>query len=207
MPSDRSDLINAVVTSPAGNQYQLLRQVGSGSFGHVFRGLDKTRDEPCAIKVEPSNLPIKPLKLEARAYRKLQGCEGIPSLRDYIETEDDNILVMDLLGPSLGDLFDYLLQQLSLKSIAQIALKMVTILETMHDRGYIHRDIKPGNILFDVSSQSELFVIDFGASATHFLTFSEEVLIVGGAYFVLPTVLKLGSGPPSEGGEEDQMWE
>merc|ERR1712216_941774 len=130
LPKARKELENATVNSPeAGRSYRLLRQVGAGSFGHVFQGFDVHRGDECAVKVEPTSLPIRPLKHEARVYRKLQGCRGVPQVRDFFQTETDMILVMDLLGPSLGTLFDYCLQKLSLKAVVMIALEMLLILE------------------------------------------------------------------------------
>jgi len=146
--------------------YTLLRQIGAGSFGHVFKAVDNDGN-CCAVKVEPATLAIRPLKHEARVYKKLKGCVGIPPMRDYFHTPTDTILVLDLLGHNLGMYFDFQLQKLSLKCVARVAQLMLQVLEGMHEKGYVHRDIKPGNILFDEKTGSEMFVIDLGMAKSY----------------------------------------
>jgi len=167
LPETRAELKNAVLSSPGDNEYTLITEIGAGSFGHVWKAKDHTNADQCAIKIEPSSLAIRPLKHEVRVYRKLQGCKGIPQLREYFETATDTIMVMDLLGTSLSSLFEFKQQKFSLYTIALLAIQMIQILEEIHERGYVHRDIKPANIVFDAASNTELFLIDLGMAKSY----------------------------------------
>ena len=76
---------------------------------------------------------------------------------------DYNVLVIDLLGPSLEDLFNYCGKRLSLKTVLMLADQMISRLEFMHSRSYIHRDVKPDNFLIGVGSKMHVVhIIDFG---------------------------------------------
>ncbi|KAI9222569.1 kinase-like domain-containing protein [Blastocladiella britannica] len=75
------------------------------------------------------------------------------------------MLVMDILGPSLQDLFDKCGKRLSIKTVCMIADQMLVRLEEMHTRGYLHRDLKPENILIGPPGSHQqhiIYLIDFG---------------------------------------------
>jgi serine/threonine protein kinase len=70
---------------------------------------------------------------------------------------------MDLLGPSLQDLFAYCDRHFSLKTTLMIAEQMLNIMEFIHRNQYLHRDVKPDNFMIGVGDNAnKVFVIDFG---------------------------------------------
>lgn len=72
-------------------------------------------------------------------------------------------MVIDLLGPSLEDLFVYCGKKLSLKTVLLIGEQLVSRIETFQIKGFIHRDLKPENILIGLEENSSvLYLIDFG---------------------------------------------
>ena len=58
------------------------------------------------------------------------------------------ILVMQILGPNLRQLFEFCNEKFEMKTILWIGIQAITLIEQMHEAGYIHRDIKPDNFLF-----------------------------------------------------------
>ena len=78
--------------------------------------------------------------------------DGIPRIKWFGMEGGFRILVMDLMGQSLEDLFISCNKQFSLKTVLMIADQMITRLQFMHSRSYIHRDVKPDNFLIGVGS-------------------------------------------------------
>ena len=72
---------------------------------------------------------------------------GIPSVLWYGVEGDYNCMVMDLLGPSLEDLFVFCGKKLSLKTVCMVGDQMIQRIEYLHSNHFIHRDMKPDNFL------------------------------------------------------------
>lgn len=70
---------------------------------------------------------------------------------------------MDLMGPSLESLFNQTLRKFSLKSVLMLIDQMIARIEYVHNRHFIHRDIKPDNFCIGLNKTSnKIFILDFG---------------------------------------------
>ena len=70
---------------------------------------------------------------------------------------------MDLLGPSLEDLFNFCSRRFTMKTVLMLADQMIGRIEFVHNKNFIHRDIKPDNFLMGIGRHcNKLFLIDFG---------------------------------------------
>ena len=135
-----------------GRKYRLGKKVGSGSFGDIYLGKHIETGKEVAIKLEPSSTRHPQLKYESRLYNLLVGAEGIPEVKWYGQEGDYNVMVMDLLGPSLEDLFCYCNRLFSVKTVCLLGIQLVSRLEFLHEKNYLHRDIKPDNFLVGLRS-------------------------------------------------------
>ena len=98
-----------------GGKYRLVRKIGSGSFGDIYLGINITNGEEVAVKLESVKARHPQLLYESKLYKILQGGIGIPHIRWYGPERDYNVLVMDLLGPSLEDLFNFCSRRFTMK--------------------------------------------------------------------------------------------
>eukprot|EP00002_Diphylleia_rotans_P033661 TRINITY_DN7176_c0_g1_i3.p1 TRINITY_DN7176_c0_g1~~TRINITY_DN7176_c0_g1_i3.p1 ORF type:complete len:401 (+),score=60.77 TRINITY_DN7176_c0_g1_i3:101-1303(+) len=144
-------------------KFRLIRKLGSGSFGEIYLGVNTTNGEEVAVKLEQANTKHPQLHYESKVYKALSGGIGIPNLRFYGTEADYNTMVIDVLGPSLEDLFTFCGRKLSLKTVLMLADQMIARVEFMHTRGYLHRDIKPDNFLMGIGKrEGQVYIIDFG---------------------------------------------
>mmetsp|Transcript_99924 Transcript_99924/g.287168 ORF Transcript_99924/g.287168 Transcript_99924/m.287168 type:complete len:314 (-) Transcript_99924:205-1146(-) len=144
-------------------RYQAERRIGSGAYGNVFAGVDRESGEQVAIKVEPNLTKNPKLLLEAKVCKALTGRPGFPKVRHVCMEAKGNVLIMDLLGPSLEELCTLRGGRLGLDTVLMLGEQLVQRLEILHSLGYVHRDIKPQNVLLGRGPDAGIaHLIDFG---------------------------------------------
>ncbi|PLN84196.1 protein kinase-like protein [Aspergillus taichungensis] len=148
-----------------GVHYRVGKKIGEGSFGVIFEGTNLLNNQQVAIKFEPRKSDAPQLRDEYRTYKILVGCPGIPNVYYFGQEGLHNILVIDLLGPSLEDLFDHCNRRFSVKTVVMVAKQMLSRVQTIHEKNLIYRDIKPDNFLIgrpNTKSTNVIHVVDFG---------------------------------------------
>jgi len=75
---------------------------------------------------------------------------GLPRVYYYFNEGDFNVMIMDLLGPSLEDLFNLCQRKFTVKTVMMLADQMIKRLEYVHSRNFLHRDIKPDNFVIGI---------------------------------------------------------
>lgn len=105
------------------------------------------------------------LALEAKRYQCLQDGVGIAKVYFFGSVDNYEVLVMELLGPNLDDMFQLCRGRFSLKTVYMLAQEMLLRVEYLHRNGYIHRDMKPENFALGINDMANvLYLLDFGLS-------------------------------------------
>ena len=156
------------------DRYKLLKRIGSGAFGLIFSAKNVNTGEIVAIKLEPT-AQVDTLTHEAAVLMKLSGIPGIPNLRYYGVPDHNRYMAIDLLGKSLQTVSSECKKLVPIKNVRMYAKQMVQIIQAVHGRGFVHRDIKPPNFMIGINKNEtetethddELFLIDFGMARTY----------------------------------------
>jgi len=152
----KDDFFNKLIFS----KYKPVKKLGEGSFGKVYKA--EYNSQYYAIKFEDREDGQDLLQNEATIMSYLKGNPHIPKVRSYGFKGNYNILVMQLLDKSLEDIFN-IRKKFSFKTGAMLAYQMISVLEYIHEKHIIHRDIKPDNfVLGSGELNAYLYLVDFG---------------------------------------------
>ena len=146
-------------------QYKLKKKIGEGSFGKIYIASNMESKKEFAVKLENIDSSSRSL-LETEAYiLKHLKAFGLPEIILYGCNSEYNILIMELLGQSLENLFQSQNKSFSIKTACMLGIQMVDRIEYIHSRKIIHRDIKPDNFVMGRGSKSHIvYILDFGLS-------------------------------------------
>jgi len=155
------------------SNYLLDEQIGSGSFGEVWKAHHHVFNDPVAIKIPTDPRYVRYLQREAIAIHGLRHPNVVRAL-DLDPYADPPYLIMEYVdGPSLRGLIDANSGGLPLEAVAAIVYGTVSALQEAHQAGVVHRDLKPANILLagglDPSeiTPERVKVTDFGLGRLH----------------------------------------
>jgi len=145
--------------------YKISKMLGEGSFGQIYVAYDLKTKEEYAVKLEKIIPGMKSL-LENEAYLLCHiKAFGLPEMKTFGYNSKYNILIMELLGPSLENLFEKNNKKLSIKTSCMLGIQMIDRIEYIHSKKIIHRDIKPDNFLIGRGNNSHIvYILDFGLS-------------------------------------------
>lgn len=152
------------------SRYKRERFIVAGSFGNIWEGTDVINNSKIAMKIEHDQAKHNKLDQESYIYHVLQKNPNyknfIPTAHCFFSDEENqrNVLVLDLLGPSLHDIFLQCGKKFSMKTILNLAIRMLDILEFIHGCGISHNDIKPSNFVIGRQDFNRIFLLDFGLS-------------------------------------------
>jgi len=148
--------------------YKITQKLGNGSFGDIYHATNLKDNSEVAVKLEPLSSKQPQLEFEASLYQYLYKknstiYKGLPHVYQFTKEGEYNAMVLEMLGPSLEDLFEQCNRRFSLKTILMIADQMLERIEFLHSRKFIHRDIKPTNFLVGLGrNQHMIYLIDLG---------------------------------------------
>ena len=154
--------------------YRIIKMVGCGAFGEIHLAYDVNMKVLRAIKFEMANHKNPQLKHEYSVLEQLNKQEGkggdtftgVPKVYYFDRLEHKyNFMVMEFLGPSLGDLFQLKERNFGMETVLMLAIQVLSRIEYIHEKGFLHRDIKPENFVIGLNEKSNLvYLIDYGLS-------------------------------------------
>jgi WD40 repeat protein len=146
-------------------RYEILEEIGRGGFAVVYRARDTVLDRIVALKVLHPQLTIDS-KFIQRFYQEARTAAGLhhPNIVTVHEVGEDqglHYLAMALLpGRTLDEWLDRVKGPLPPGQVVSITVQIASALDLIHQRGLMHRDVKPNNIMVDEEGQATL--LDFG---------------------------------------------
>lgn len=145
--------------------YMTRRFLGSGTFGAVYSCRDPESGQKIALKVEPRGTRKKSLYKEIEIYEDLGESPYLPKIYGSGDSEFGKYLAMELLGPPLFSLRECMHNEhFSTSTVTVIAIESFKAIREVHQRGYVHRDIKPGNFVVRPNHTQPIVLLDFGLS-------------------------------------------
>ena len=173
-------------------QFELRSKIASGGHGKVYRAWDTVLERMVAVKLMRKELENDPVALES-FYREARACAGlnhtnIIQIYSFDEVDGQRYLVMELADRGSLDSKIERHQRLSELEVLDIGYKIAGALDLVLKHDLLHRDIKPGNILFNADNEPKL--VDFGLARSPDAEPESLSVTEGTPYYVAPEKIK-----------------
>jgi len=167
------------------NRYEIRQLLGQGSFAEIWEAMDFVEKAPVAIKLllqekeakKPLSEMVDELKIEANLHHAISSkVKKVPRFYDSHKDEKYGpYIVMGMLGADLGQIMRVLRvckneRKLTISMVGRIGCAAMECLRDLHGQGFIHRDLKPQNLLLGqlgTNEQLDVYIIDFGFAKKH----------------------------------------
>ncbi|XP_062872141.1 dual specificity tyrosine-phosphorylation-regulated kinase 4-like, partial [Trichomycterus rosablanca] len=186
---DRTGTYTKVMHDHIAYRYEVLEELGQGSYGEVYKCLDHKTSEMVAVKVlRPNRAILEELKiLDFLKKKDKNNCYNIVHMKDYFTFRNQLCIIFELLGPNLYEFIkSHKHKRLSLAQVRHIAREMLTCLSMLENEKIIHGDLKPENIALSLTNQGGIKVIDFGMSCYEPL---QKIACIGTHVYRAPEVI------------------
>jgi serine/threonine protein kinase len=173
-------------------QFELRGLIGSGGMGHVYRAFDEMLQREVAVKLMKKDLAADGASLESFA-REARACASlnhtnIIHIYTFDEWDGRYYIVMELADHGSLDSRIEKYQRVPELDVLDVGIKIASALDMALKHNLLHRDIKPGNILFNADNEPKL--VDFGLARSSEVEGSEDAACWGTPYYVAPEKIK-----------------
>jgi serine/threonine protein kinase len=173
-------------------QFELRAFIAAGGMGAVYRAFDTVLEREVAVKVMKPEVASDPHGMES-FYREARACASlnhtnIVQIYSFDESDGQRYLVMELADQGSLDSRIELYQRLSELDVLDIGIKIASALNLVLKHGFLHCDIKPGNILFNSDNEPKL--VDFGLAKKAGAEHNPDERPLGTPYYVAPEKIK-----------------
>jgi serine/threonine protein kinase len=182
------------------DRYEVRTHLATGGMATVFAAWDRRVDRPVAIKAlraldKTDQSTVDRFRREARAAASLVHPNAV-TIYDFVEEQDEYYLVMEFIdGPNLKELLKQR-GRLPYTEAVEFASQICSVLQVAHSRGFIHRDIKPQNILIAPGGQAKL--TDFGiVRVMEAVGLTNSGIVLGTADYLAPEQARGGELTPA----------
>uniref|UniRef100_A0A1I7XE92 Protein kinase domain-containing protein n=1 Tax=Heterorhabditis bacteriophora TaxID=37862 RepID=A0A1I7XE92_HETBA len=141
--------------------WAVIRPLGSGAYGHVYHVINVKDDSQAALKVESKNAVDHVLKIELEVLQNFKGRPDTMQLIAFGTTDAHSFIVMTLCGADLTHLSSSI-GAFSDSTVLRLSICTLLSLKSLHEIGYVHRDVKPCNFAISTINKKIVYVIDFG---------------------------------------------
>lgn len=191
-------------------RWKVVRKIGGGGFGEIYEGIDQVTKESVALKLESAKQAKQVLKMEVAVLKKLQGQDHVCRFIGCGRNEKYNYVVMTLQGKNLAELRRSQSRGcFSLSTTLRLGAQILKAIESIHEVGFLHRDVKPSNFAMGrlPKDSKKVFMLDFGL-ARQYTTPSGEVRPPRAAAGFRGTVryASVNAHKNKEMGRHDDLW-
>ncbi|XP_064484997.1 uncharacterized protein LOC135397370 isoform X2 [Ornithodoros turicata] len=191
-------------------RWKVVKKIGGGGFGEIYEGLDLVTKELVALKLESAKQAKQVLKMEVAVLKKLQGREHVCRFIGCGRNDRFNYVVMQLQGKNLAELRRSQPRgAFSLSTTLRLGLQILKAIQSIHDVGFLHRDVKPSNFAMGRHPHNcrKVYMLDFGL-ARQYVTTTGEVRPPRAAAGFRGTVryASINAHKNKEMGRHDDLW-